>query len=84
MARPKVMSALNNKLSELNLKSGHNTTLDKATSKALGIDKTIAKQLGIYEDESEKIVIKFGKFQTFLAWFYNEEKRKKEEAAGDE
>ena len=78
MARPKVMSALNNKLSELNLKEGQNTTLDKATCKALCVDKKIAKDLGIYDDASDKIVIKFGKFQTFLAWFYKEEKKEQE------
>jgi hypothetical protein len=78
MARPKVMSALNNKLSELNLKEGQNTTLDKATCKALCVDKKIAKDLDIYDDASDKIVIKFGKFQTFLAWFYKEEKKEQE------
>jgi len=59
MARPKVMSALNNKFTELKLKDGQNTTLDKATAKALGLGKT-----------GEGKVIKFTEFQTFLASFY--------------
>jgi len=59
MARPKVMSALNNKFTELKLKDGQNTTLDKATAKALGLGKA-----------GEGKVIKFTEFQTFLASFY--------------
>lgn len=59
MARPKVMSALNNKFTELKLKDGQNTTLDKSTAKALGLGKT-----------GEGKVIKFTEFQTFLASFY--------------
>ncbi len=59
MARPKVMSALNNKFTELKLKDGQNTTLDKTTAKALGLGKT-----------GEGKVIKFTEFQTFLASFY--------------
>ena len=59
MARPKVMSALNNKFTELKLKEGQNTTLDKSTAKALGLGKT-----------GEGKVIKFTEFQTFLASFY--------------
>lgn len=59
MARPKVMSALNNKFTELKLKEGQNTTLDKATAKTLGLGKT-----------GEGKVIKFTEFQTFLASFY--------------
>lgn len=59
MARPKVMSALNNKFTELKLKDGQNTTLDKATAKALGLGKS-----------GEGKVIKFTEFQTFLASFY--------------
>jgi hypothetical protein len=59
MARPKVMSALNNKFTELKLKDGQNTTLDKPTAKALGLGKT-----------GEGKVIKFTEFQTFLASFY--------------
>lgn len=59
MARPKVMSALNNKFSELGLKNGQLTTLDKSTSKALGLGK-----------EGDGKVIKFTEFQSFLAGFY--------------
>ena len=59
MARPKVMSALNNKFTELNLKEGQNTTIDKATAKALNLGKA-----------GEGKVIKFTEFQTFLASFY--------------
>lgn len=59
MARPKVMSALNNKFTELKLKDGQNTTLDKATAKSLGLGKA-----------GEGKVIKFTEFQTFLASFY--------------
>jgi hypothetical protein len=59
MARPKVMSALNNKFTELKLKEGQNTTLDKATAKALGLGKA-----------GEGKLIKFTEFQTFLASFY--------------
>lgn len=59
MARPKVMSALNNKFNDLKLKEGQNTTLDKATAKALGLGKA-----------GEGRVIKFTEFQSFLASFY--------------
>jgi predicted RNase H-like nuclease (RuvC/YqgF family) len=59
MARPKVMSALNNKFSELGLKNGQLTTLDKPTSKALGLGK-----------DGDGKVIKFTEFQSFLAGFY--------------
>ena len=59
MARPKVMSALNNKFTELKLKEGQNTTLDKTTAKSLGLGKS-----------GEGKVIKFTEFQTFLASFY--------------
>jgi len=59
MARPKVMSALNNKFTELKLKDGQNTTLDKATAKALGLGK-----------EGDGKVIKFTEFQSFLKTFY--------------
>ncbi len=59
LSRPKVMSALNNKFTQLGLKNGQNTTLDKATSKALKLNK---------EDECR--VIKFTEFQSFLASFY--------------
>lgn len=60
MARPKVMSAFNNKLSELGLKEGQIARLDKSTAKALGLGKA--------GDGKE---IKFGEFQTFLASFYH-------------
>jgi uncharacterized small protein (DUF1192 family) len=59
MSRPKVMSALNNKFTELKLKNGQNTTIDKSTARALGLGK---------EDEGR--VIKFVEFQSFLASFY--------------
>ncbi len=68
MARPKVMSALNNKFSELKLKNGQLTTLDKATAKALGLGK-----------EGDGKEIKFTEFQSFLASFYP----KKEDKALD-
>ncbi len=68
MARPKVMSALNNKFTELKLKNGQLTTLDKATAKALGLGK-----------EGDGKEIKFTEFQSFLASFYP----KKEEKALD-
>jgi hypothetical protein len=60
MSRPKVMSALNNKFSELGLKNGQTTTLDKQTSKALGFG-------------AETKEIKFTEFQSFLASFYHKE-----------
>jgi hypothetical protein len=59
LSRPKVMSALNNKFSQLGLKKGQLTTLDKPTSKALKLSK---------EDECREI--KFTEFQSFLASFY--------------
>ena len=59
MSRPKVMSALNNKFTQLGLKKGQSTTLDKATSKALKLSK---------DDECREI--KFTEFQSFLASFY--------------
>jgi hypothetical protein len=65
MARPKVMSALNNKFTELKLKEGQNTTLDKATAKALGLGK-----------EGENKVIKFTEFQSFLKTFYPKKEEK--------
>jgi hypothetical protein len=65
MARPKVMSALNNKFTELKLKEGQNTTLDKATAKALGLGK-----------EGEGKVIKFTEFQSFLKTFYPKKEEK--------
>jgi hypothetical protein len=69
MSRPKVMSALNNKFNGLKLKEGQNTTLDKATAKALGLGKT-----------GEGRVIKFTEFQSFLASFYP---KKTDEATTD-
>ena len=65
MARPKVMSALNNKFTELKLKDGQNTTLDKTTAKALGLGK-----------EGEGKVIKFTEFQSFLKTFYPKKEEK--------
>ena len=59
MKRPQVMSVLSNKLTELKLKKGQDTILDKAAVKALELDKS-------YEGK----VIKFGEFQTFLKSFY--------------
>jgi hypothetical protein len=59
LPRPKVMSALNNKFSELKLKNGQTTTLDKSTAKALGLGK-----------EGDGKEIKFTEFQSFLATFY--------------
>ena len=60
MSRPKVMSALNNKFTELNLKNGQNTQLNAEVVKEL--------QLG---PEYENKIIKFTEFQAFLASFYN-------------
>jgi myosin heavy subunit len=68
MARPKVMSQLNNKFSNLGLKSGQNTTLDKPTAKALGLGK-----------EGEGKTIKFTEFQSFLASFYPKKEEKEVE-----
>lgn len=65
MARPKVMSALNNKFSDLNLKKGQITTLDKSTAKALGLGK-----------EGDGKEIKFTEFQSFLASFYPKKETK--------
>jgi hypothetical protein len=67
MARPKVMSALNNKFTELKLKDGQTTTLDKTTAKALGLGK-----------EGEGRVIKFTEFQSFLASFYPKKAKSQE------
>ena len=63
MARPKVMSALNNKFTELKLKSGQNTTLDSNVVEKLGLSK-----------EYEGKCIKFTEFQAFLASFYPKKK----------
>lgn len=59
MKRPQVMSALNNKFTELGLKKGQETILDKTTVKELELDKS-------YEGK----VIRFVEFQTFLKGFY--------------
>jgi len=59
MARPKVMSALNNKLKEDGCKEGQVTTLSKSVVTALGLPK---KDIGRE--------IKFGEFQKWLASFY--------------
>lgn len=69
MARPKVMSALNNKFSELKLKNGQTTTLDRTTAKALGLGK-----------EGDGKEIKFTEFQSFLASFYPKKEDKEIEA----
>ena len=69
MARPKVMSALNNKFSQLGLKNGQVTTLDKSTAKALGLGK-----------ECDGKEIKFTEFQSFLASFYPKKEDKEIEA----
>ena len=58
MARPKVMSALNDKFKADGLKNGQTTTLDKETAKALGKEKGR--------------VIEFTAFQSFLKEFYEE------------
>ena len=57
MARPKVMSALNQKFKDDGLKNGQTTTLDKKTAKILGV-------------ESGR-VIEFTEFQTFLKEIYD-------------
>ena len=58
MARPKVMSMLNNKFKEDGLKEGQKTTLNKNVAKVLG------KEAGR--------VIEFTEFQSFLKEFYEE------------
>jgi len=58
MARPKVMSLLNEKFKSDGLKNGQTTTLDKDTAKALGKEKGR--------------VIEFTAFQSFLKEFYEE------------
>ena len=58
MARPKVMSALNEKFKTDGLKTGQTTTLDKDSAKALGKEKGR--------------VIEFTAFQSFLKEFYEE------------
>jgi hypothetical protein len=68
MARPKVMSALNNKFSELKLKKGQITTIDKSTAKALGLGR-----------ENYGREIKFTEFQSFLASFYVKKEEKEVE-----
>ena len=58
MARPKVMSLLNESFKERKIKQGQTTTLDAVTAKALGKEKGR--------------VIEFTGFQSFLAEFYKE------------
>jgi hypothetical protein len=58
MARPKVMSLLNDKFKADGLKNGQTTVLDKVAAKALGKEK-----------DRE---IKFTEFQSFLKEFYEE------------
>jgi len=58
MSRPKLMSALTDAFKEAGLKNGQLTTLDAKTAKALNKEKGRE--------------IPFGKFQTFLAEFFNE------------
>ena len=59
LSRPQVMSFLSKKFLQLGLRKGHETTLDKATVKALELDKS-------YEGK----VIKFSDFPAFLKLFY--------------
>ena len=59
MARPKVMSAMNNKFTELKLKNGQNTTLNNY----------VVEKLELNNEYNGKI-IKFTEFQGFLASFY--------------
>jgi hypothetical protein len=56
MPRPKVMSAMNNKFTQLGLKDGQTTNIDKATAKVLGL--------------SGPREIKFTEFQSFLKSFF--------------
>jgi hypothetical protein len=65
LKRPQVMSKLSNKFSEMGLKKGQDTTLNKDVVKELNLDKS-------YVDK----VIKFGGFQTFLAEFYHSKEEK--------
>lgn len=69
MSRPKVMSALNNKLKEDGCKLGQNTTLNKSVVASLGLNK---KDIGR--------VIKFGEFQKWLASFYTTVQEENEES----
>jgi hypothetical protein len=63
MARPKVMSAMNNKFTELKLKNGQNTTLNDYVVERLQLD-----------DSYKGKIIKFTEFQGFLASFYPKKK----------
>lgn len=56
LPRPKVMSAMNNKFTQLGLKDGQTTNIDKATAKVLGL--------------SGPREIKFTEFQSFLKSFF--------------
>jgi hypothetical protein len=58
MARPKIMSLLNDSFKSKGIKQGQTTTLDPATAKALGKEKGR--------------VIEFTAFQSFLKEFYQE------------
>lgn len=69
MARPKVFSGLNNKLTELGLRNGQNITIDKSTAKALCLG-----------EEYYNKQIKFNEFQSFLASFYPKKEIKEIEA----
>jgi hypothetical protein len=59
LARHQVMSKLSNKFSQMGLKKGQDTTLNKEVVKELELDKSNIDR-----------VIKFGEFQTFLKGFY--------------
>lgn len=59
MKRPKVLSALNNKLISLGLKKGQNTILNKEAVNELKLDDSYVNR-----------IIEFGQLQTFLKGFY--------------
>lgn len=59
MKRPKVLSALNNKLISLGLKKGQNTILNKEAVVELELDDSYINK-----------IIEFGQLQTFLKGFY--------------
>ena len=65
MKRPQVMSLLNSKFTELKLKQGQETKLNKATVKELELDNSWDGK-----------VIKFTEFQTFLKQFYPSKEEK--------
>jgi hypothetical protein len=68
LPRPKVMSALHNKFTELGLRTGQNINIDKETATALGLQN------------SDEKVIKFTEFQSFLSKFYPPKKEPKNES----